>query len=139
MRLVILLAIVILGSCSARYHVEQAKKKGALMERDTVFKEIIIPKTVTDTVTRFTNRIFTDTVEIETVKWKTKTRIDTVGRIIYQQVECKEKIKIVPVEVNTKVDCPPGKGIKKFWAIIGGIGIGLLSLFIGVMIGKILG
>lgn len=120
------LAILCLWSCSARYHIEKAKKKGAIIESDTVYQEIIIPSSKSDTVTVVRPINFHDTITIETTKWRTRTLItrDTVHNrdTIWQEVTCPEKRIIVPVEVNTDIDCPKRKF--PWWLLLVGLGLG---------------
>lgn len=108
----LLLAILLTGCLSANQHLKlserhlaKAKMKGAVVKSDTVFMDIFTPESITDTVYVFNDvdKIFRDTITIETLKWKTKTRIDTLTKWIYQQVECKPDTIRVPVIVKTEV------------------------------------
>lgn len=89
----------------AERHIAKAKMKGAVIEADTVYVDVITKETVTDTifVLNDVDRIFRDTITIETNRWKTRTRIDTVTKKIYQQVECKSDTIRIPVKVETKL------------------------------------
>lgn len=87
----LILLLLLLTSCSPEKLLQMAVKKGAKVQTDTVFQDVITERTITDTVTRFqtVNRIFTDTITTETIRWKSRLRIDTLTRTIFQQVECK--------------------------------------------------
>lgn len=103
-----LLALVLLSGCSARWHVNQAIKKGLKVGTDTVYQEkTIITKgdstTVFVPVTRLRDSLVT--VYQDRVKISYKTIHDTLRF----HVECPpDSIVIrVPVAVNTEIDCPP--------------------------------
>lgn len=139
MKIKLTILILILSACGPTYNLKQAKKhllkaeaKGAKVDRDTVYKEIIVPKTVTDTVVKFIqfDKLFTDTLTIETTKWKTWTRIDTVNKKIYQQVECKPDTIRVPISVHTDI-----KAGYSGWQIGGVI---IFGLVVGALLGRIL-
>lgn len=111
--------ILFLCSCGPAWHLQQAEKKGAKVKSDTVFQDVITELTVTDTVLRFqtVNKILAgDTITLETVRWKSKTVIDTLTKTIYQQVECKPDTVRVPVAVNTEISA----GYTK-WQLIGSV------------------
>jgi len=132
--------LLIVSGCSGRWHIQRAIKKGVIIERDTIFEKIYIPGdsgTVVDTV-QF-KQIFIDTIEFKIqpkptkqkpnpgpIKGKIKlTRAnDTV--FVYTQVECPPDTLVVPVEVNTSVNCPKCKGFPAwlFWS-------GITAAFLG--------
>lgn len=119
--------VLLLSGCSANNLIRRAQKKGALISHDTIYKEIRIPSSTSDTVTVVRPINFHDTITIQTTKWRTRTLItrDTVHNrdTIWQEVTCPEKRIIVPVEVNTKVDCPKCKKWGWWnWMMIGVIG-----------------
>lgn len=125
------LLLIILCSCGPAYHLKKAEQKGAKIQRDTVYKDIITERSVTDTLIKFleVNKLFTDTLTIETTKWKTKTVIDTVTKRIFQQVECKPDTVRVPVSVETRISAGYSG-----WQVIGVI---LFGLVVGALVGRI--
>ena len=103
-----LLALVLLSGCSARWHVNQAIKKGLKVGTDTVYQEkTIITKgdstTVFVPVTRLKDSLVT--VYQDRIKIQYRLKHDTIRF----NVECDpDTVKIsVPVAVNTEIDCPP--------------------------------
>lgn len=113
---------LILCSCSANTHlklaeshIRKAKLKGAVIHYDTVYKEVILFGTTTDTVfvMNGVERLLYDTLTIETTRWKTKTKIDTVTKKVYQQVECKPDTVKVPVIVKESLNTEK-PGFKKY-------------------------
>lgn len=97
--------LILLSSCSANWHLKQAKKKGVNTKVDTVYQEIsvVTKEYQIDTVIHSTNIHDTIRFENERVKWKTK--YDTISKTVFVDVTCKpDTIKIeVPVSVNTEV------------------------------------
>jgi hypothetical protein len=100
----------------AEQHLAKAKMKGAIIHSDTVYVDVVTSGSITDTVYVSTDvdRIFHDTITIETAKWKTRTRIDTVTKKIYQQVECKPDTVKVPVSVVTEIKSDKSKDWQKY-------------------------
>lgn len=102
------IAVILLSSCSARWHIAQAVKKGAIIKSDTVYQEkTIITKgdstTVFVPVTKLKDSLVT--VYQDRIKIQYRTVHDTLRF----HVECPpDSIVIrVPVAVNTEIDCPP--------------------------------
>jgi hypothetical protein len=135
MKIKLTILILILSACGPAYNLKQAKKhllkaesKGAKVERDTVYKEIITTKTVSDTVVKIRqiDKLFTDTLTIETTKWKTWTRIDTVTKKVFQMVECKPDTIRVPIAIKTDIKAGYG-GFQLFGMIIFGLVVGALA------------
>lgn len=126
---VVLVGALALTSCSPEKLLQMAVKKGAKVQTDTVFQNVVTERTVTDTLTKFqtVNKILAgDTVVINTFRWKLKERIDTVTKTRYVQVECKPDTVRVPVEVTTEISA----GYTK-WQMIGSTLGGIL--FVGLM------
>lgn len=100
------LTILILSSCSARWHVNQAIKKGLKVGTDTVYQEktVIVPG---DSTTVFLPVVKDSLITVyqDRIKIQYYQRYDTV-RIA---VECpSDTVKIeVPISVTTEIDCPP--------------------------------
>ena len=118
-----------LCSCGPAWHLKKAQEKGAAITADTVFQDMITERTVTDTLVKFqhvTSFLQGDTLTVETVRWKTRTLIDKVTQIVYQQVECKPDTVRVPVAVTTQISA----GYTK-WELIGSV-FGAL-LFVGLI------
>ena len=134
-----LLIILLLSSCSAQYHIKKAQQKGALIKTDTVYQDVLTERTITDTLVQVKDHFLSDTITVETLRWRTKTKIDTVLKTVYQQVECKPDTVRVPVAINTEVDCPACKGLKRWQVILLSIGIFLLAFVLGYIIRKLLG
>lgn len=128
-----LLIILLLTSCTSSWHLKQAKKhllkaeqKGATVRVDTVFKDVITERSITDTVTVLKYNFLTDTITVETVRWKSKLKLDTVHHTLFQQVECKPDTIRVPVQIITTIKA---KSIPWWWLIIAGlIGIGMTAV-----------
>lgn len=100
------------------------------MSTDTVFVDVVTEKTVTDTLVKIkeVNRLFTDTITIETTRWKSRTLIDTVTKKIYQQVECKSDTVRVPFKVETVISDP--HPIRWWWVVVGVLaGAGIVAIF----------
>lgn len=105
-----LLAFFVFGlfGCSARWHINQAIKKGAIIKSDTVYQEktVIVPgdsTTVFVPVTRLKDSLVTIFQDKVTIRYR------TVHDTLRFQVECPpDTVKIkVPVAVNTEINCPP--------------------------------
>lgn len=130
------IALLLLIGCSPAWHLKRSQihlnkalQKGAQVSTDTVFVEVVTEKTVTDTVVKVNevDRLFTDTITIETTRWKSRTRIDTVTKKIYQQVECKPDTLRVPVKVETVISVP--HPIKWWYLIIAAlVGAGAFAI-----------
>lgn len=100
-----LLILILLSSCSANWHLTQAKKKGVNLKVDTVYKtvEVVTERYQTDTLLQVQNIHDTIRFENERVKWRTK--YDTINKTVFVDVECKpDTIKVkVPISVTTEV------------------------------------
>jgi len=101
---VLLFGMTVLGSCSANWHLKQAKKKGIALKSDTVYKtiDVVTERYKVDTLLRFVN--VTDTIRFENERVKWKTKYDTINKNVYIDVECKpDTIKIeVPISVTNE-------------------------------------
>jgi hypothetical protein len=112
---VVFLALI-LGGCSARWHINQALKKGAIITQDTVYSEktVIVPgdsTTIFVPVTKLKDSLVT--VYQDRIKIQYRLKHDTI-RV---NVECPpDTVKVsVPVYVNTDINCPKPN---KFWRIL---------------------
>lgn len=108
MKFVLIACIAVLSGCSAKWHIDQAVKKGAIIKSDTVYTDrvVITPgdsTTIFVPVTRLRDSLVT--VYQDRVKISYRTIHDTLRF----HVECPpDSIVIrVPVAVNTEIDCPP--------------------------------
>lgn len=97
-----------LSGCSARWHVNQAIKKGLKVGTDTVYQEKTIitngdSTTIFVPVTRLKDSLVT--VYQDRIKIQYRLKHDTIRF----NVECDPDTLIVkvPVAVNTEIDCPP--------------------------------
>jgi len=101
---VLLFGAMVIASCSASFHLKQAIKKGAKVQSDTTYLDIITERTVTDTVALLSEVTKHDTILLNTTKWSTKTviRKDT----IWQEVECKPDTVKVPITVTQTITAP---------------------------------
>jgi len=127
----LLCAAVALSSCGPAYHLKQAIKKGGKIKSDTIYQEIITEKTVKDTVVSFVEvaKIFSDTIEVETTRWRTWTKFDTVSNTIFQKVECKPDTVRVPTVIKQTISAGYSG-----WQILGVI---LFGLVVGALVGRI--
>ena len=95
-----------LFGCSARWHVNQAIKKGLKVGVDTVYqeREVIVPG---DSTTVFVPVVRDSLVTIYQDRLKIKYKIYHDSIKIH--VQCPpDTVRIqVPVAVNTEIDCPP--------------------------------
>lgn len=122
---------IILSSCSGSWHLKQAAKKGVIVKRDTIYKEVIVPGSTTivrDTIYNFTRHVRVDTFKTETVKWKLKLKYDTITNEVFTQVECLPDTIRVPVEVNNNFEDVISKTPWYQWLMIGVMVILLLML-----------
>ena len=92
-RLIPIIIIAFLTSCSAQYHLNKAKKKGAELETRTEYKYVTDTDTVIDTLTN-TIRIRTVVIDsvpypVTTVKYVPKTRTE----IRYDYKRFKDSLK----------------------------------------------
>ena len=97
--------LIFFGSCSGSWLLKRAINKGIIVQSDTIIKEVITKGSTThqvDTLEYFIQNIKTDTIVIESIKWKSKLHYDTISKTIYQQVECLPDTIRVPVEVNNE-------------------------------------
>lgn len=109
MKIIILICVILLTSCSARWHLKQAKKKGAETRIDTVYveKSIYIPSVKTDTV--FESKPG-DTIIIQKDRLRMRY-VNLPGDTVYLEGEClPDTIRIkIPVTVTNKITVPPSK------------------------------
>lgn len=99
-----LIIIIIFSSCSASWHLKQAMKRGAKVQSDTIYTEVITERTITDTLAVLKDVIKRDTITLNTVKWRLKTV--TKDSLIWAQVECKPDTVRVPTFVKTTISAP---------------------------------
>src|SRR5688500_10348714 len=110
-----LLIALILSSCGVNYHLRKAQRhikkaelKGAIINRDTVFKTLTVytPKIEFDTVLRQVN--FRDTITVEKDKVITRLKIDTIQRTVWLSTDRPPDTVIVrvPVSVETNIKTP---------------------------------
>jgi hypothetical protein len=129
--IVLLLAIFLLSSCSAKWHLKQAEKKGAITKTDTVFTDIpvFIEEVKRDSI------FFSlpgDTVRIEKDRLRV-TYVRLPGDSVYIEGECKADtiFQEVATVVYKEIQCPekPQK-IKWWWLVLVGLAcIGLGRIF----------
>ncbi len=148
------IAVVLLFSCGPSYHLKRAKRHialagelGAQFKQDTTWKKLLTPRSVSDTTIEWVNTgeattsplsdttwwvpVWTDTIVIETTKWKTRTKFDTVTKTIYQQVECKPDTIRVPISTSTEITAMS----RQRDALIAGAGaVGMLLLVLVSML-----
>lgn len=114
--------LLLLLSCGANYHLRKAERqinkaiiKGAVINRDTIFKEvpIITDRFVHDTIVE--RLIQTDTLTIDHIRYKVRLKYDTLTRTEFVQVECKPDtiIREVPVQVTRTIYAPDKSG--RYW------------------------
>lgn len=105
-RLAPLFFALLLCSCSAKWHIDQAIKKGAIIKSDTVYTDrvVITPGDSTTVYVPF-NKVRDTTIYQDRIAIRYSTKHDTV-RI---HVVCPPDTVVikVPVSVNTEIDCPP--------------------------------
>lgn len=111
----------------AERHLAKAKMKGAVINSDTVYVDVITKETITDTVALLSEVYKNDTIYLITTKWATKTviRKDT----IWQEVECKPDTIRVPVQVVTEIKPDKSKDWQKY--ALGALA-GIVLLLIGL-------
>jgi len=111
-------------SCSASFHLKQAIKKGAKVQSDTTYIDVITERTVTDTLALLSEVTKHDTITINTLRWKTKTviRKDT----IWQEVECKPDTEKVPITVTQTITVPPKRNWWEY--ILAGFVLGVILM-----------
>lgn len=163
MRYFLLIPFLFLFACGSlvgpSYHLKKAKRHLALagemgvnFKRDTVIKEVITSGSVSDTTVDWYESegvgfwiedwqdVITDTLIVETVKWKTKTKFirDTVHRTVkvFQQVECKPDTVRIPCE--TSLEISTGTTRENFmWGAAGGLLGMILCLLIFALVVKV--
>lgn len=121
--------IILLSGCSASWHAQRAIKKGAKVQTDTLFVDVITKETKTDTIALINQVTKNDTITLETFRWKSKTviRRDT----IWQEVTCLPDTIRVPFKVETNITAKP----KKPWylpVLYVLSGIGLLTIVLAI-------
>jgi hypothetical protein len=107
MRFSLFILMIVLSSCSAKWHLNKATQKdpSLLTEKvDTVEREVIVPEVKTDTVFKSTEG---DTVYIEKDKLKIKY-IDMPGDTVYIEGKCEEDTVVVyDTKTTTVYKLPP--------------------------------
>ena len=123
-KLIALLLLILLSSCSASWHLKQAIKKGALTKQDTVYiQDTVIVKSVKkDSIFK---SIQGDTVRIEKERLKIKY-VKLAGDSVFIQGECESDtvIREIPVTVNNEIKA---KGLDWKWLIVAFV-IGLIAM-----------
>lgn len=121
-----LLILILLSSCSANKLLNMAIKKGAKVQSDTTYVDVVTERTVTDTTVLLKDVMVRDTVTVNTTRWRSKTvfKADT----IWQQVECKPDTVRVPLKVETIISAPSKF---KWWHLVIAllVGAGLVAIF----------
>jgi len=137
--IVLIILLFGMGGCGVNHHLRKAQKhlkkaeiKGAIINRDTVFKTITVhtPKIEIDTV--FSVDHFRDTITVEKDRVITRLKIDTITKEIYVNTECPpDTITVrVPVAVKTEIKTPRGFWYyAKFFALALLIGFVLGAMF----------
>jgi hypothetical protein len=127
---VLLLSIFILSSCSAKWHLKQAEKKGAITKTDTVFTDIpvFIEEVKRDSI------FFSlpgDTVRIEKDRLRV-TYVRLPGDSVYIEGECQADTvyKEVATLVYRKIQCPDKPQKIKWWHLLiaGLVGAGVIAV-----------
>lgn len=121
--------IILLSGCSANWYANMAIKKGAKIQTDTLFIDVITKETKTDTIALISQVTKRDTIFLTSAKWLTKTLIrkDT----IWQEVTCLPDTIRVPFKVETTITAKP----KKPWylpVLYVLSGIGLLTIVLSI-------
>ena len=138
-----LISLILLSSCSANYHLNQAKRhlkiaeqKGAKITADTVFKEIKVPEVKIDT---FVNEVTLEKLLRDTITVKQKNEVIKIKYVpkekrIYVKSERTKPVYIkVPIVVKQVIKA----GLSTWDSIILGIVIALFSLGVGYFIHNI--
>lgn len=132
MRVSSLLILFILFGCGPQAKLRRADRlinkavaQGATVKTDTVYKEIITESVTYDTIVY--DQQFYDTIKIETVRWKSKTKIDTVSKTVYQEVECLPDTLKIPVSVTKLISAPC---TWKWWHLLVALLLGYLLALI---------
>lgn len=127
----LLCIVALLSSCSARWHVNQAIKKGLKVGTDTVYQEktVIVPgdsTTVFVPITKLKDSLVT--VYQDRIKIQYRTVHDTLRF----NVECPADTVVikVPTVINTEIDCPPKS---PFWR---NLALALLVVCVVVLVFK---
>lgn len=136
-----LIALILLSSCSANYHLNQAKRhlkiaeqKGAKITADTIYKEIKVPEVKIDTfVNEVTlEKLLRDTITVKQNKEVIKIKYVPKEKRIYVKSERTKPVYIkVPVVVKQVIKA----GLSTLETVILGIVIALFSLGVGYFIG----
>jgi hypothetical protein len=79
-------------------------KRGAKVQSDTIYTEVITERTITDTLAVVKDVIKHDTITLNTVRWRSKTVFK--DSLIWQQVECKPDTVRIPTLVKTTISAP---------------------------------
>ena len=62
--------LILLSGCSANWYANMATKKGAKVQTDTLFVDVITKETKTDTIALISEVTKHDTITLETFRWK---------------------------------------------------------------------
>ena len=136
-----LIALILLSSCSANYHLNQAKRhlkiaeqKGAKITADTIYKEIKVPEVKIDT---FVNEVTLEKLLRDTITVKQNNEVIKIKYVpkekrIYVKSERTKPVYIkVPVAVKQVIKA----GLTTGETVILGIVIAFFALGIGYFIG----
>jgi hypothetical protein len=128
MKIAILFSACLLFSCSAKWHLKQAEKKGAITKTDTVFTDIpvFIEEVKRDSI--FFS-IPGDTVRIERDRLRV-TYVRLPGDSVYIEGECKADtiFQEVPVTITNTIEAK--SGFAWWWLVLVGLAcIGLGRIF----------
>ena len=134
---------ILFSSCSANYHLNQAKRhlkiaeqKGAKITADTVFKEIKVPEIRIDTFASevTVEKLLRDTITVKQDNEVIKIKYVPKEKRVYVKYERTKPISIrVPIAVKQEIKA----GLSTWEAIILGIVIALFALGVGYFIGNI--
>jgi hypothetical protein len=124
---ILLFSACLLSSCSAKWHLKQAEKKGAITKTDTVFTDIpvFIEEVKRDSI------FFSlpgDPVRIERDRLRV-TYVRLPGDSVYIEGECKADtiFQEVPVTITNTIEAP--SKIKWWWLLIACfVGAGLIAV-----------
>lgn len=108
MKVALIACIAVLSGCSAKWHIDQAVKKGAIIKSDTVYTDRVVI-TPGDSTTVFVPIHQRNDSLVYIYQDRVKISYKTIHDTLRFHVECpSDTIRIrVPVAVNTEIDCPP--------------------------------
>lgn len=137
MKYILFLIVLLLASCSPKWHLKQAEKhlrkaeiSGANVRVDTIYKTIsvIVPETRFDTVVTIQN--FRDTVTLEKDRIITKIKFDTLTKKLFVNTICPpDTVRVmVPYTVTKNIE----SGVKWWLFVV----VGVAGLILGLWVKK---